>query len=222
MLSFLSNLITNLLNFFLPRQCYCGDFTYHIVCKKCIIFFPNHLSSSYLNSCRHFYFVTYQSIVKACFHEIKFLLNRNIIIFLKERLAHLTFKERYDYWIPVPYHSKKLKSRGFHLIHDLFLSFFESQSIPCLNLLARDVDTVPLFEKSALERKDIISGVFSFVLNPNVIKGKRILVVDDIVSSGTTISECVQLIKNHVHCDIDVFSYAKVADNEQKQIRIKT
>ncbi len=222
MLKFLSNFVANLISFFLPRQCYCGNFSFDIVCKKCIVSFPDHLSSSCLNSCRHFFFVTYQGIVKVCLHEIKFSLNKNLIFFLKERLIQLTFTEKYDYWVPVPYHSNKVKYRGFNLIDELFLSFFESKSIPCLNLLARDVDTAPLYEKSALERKDILSGVFSFVLDPNLIKGKRILVVDDIVSSGTTISECVQLIKNHVHCDVDVFSFAKVADNEQKKIRIKT
>lgn len=222
MLSFLSNLVRCLLHFFLPRQCYCSNFTCDIVCEKCFSFFPDYLSFSYLNSSRHFFFVTYQSIVKVCFHEIKFSLNKNLIYFLKDRLTQLKFTDQYDYWVPVPYHPKKVNHRGFNLINDLFLSFFETKSIPCLNLLSRDVDTVPLFEKSALERKDIISGVFSFALDPNVIKGKRILVVDDIVSSGTTISECVQLIKNHVHCDVDVFSFAKVADNGQKKIRIKT
>ena len=59
--------------------------------------------------------------------------------------------------------------------------------------LARIKDTVPLYKLSLQERRKITQGAF---LASDEIKNKNILLVDDIITSGSTISELSQIILN--------------------------
>jgi predicted amidophosphoribosyltransferase len=60
--------------------------------------------------------------------------------------------------------------------------------------LARTRHTEPQWELNLTERRKNIKGAFA-VTRPELVKGKYILLVDDIFTSGTTMDECAKVLK---------------------------
>ncbi len=209
------NLIFTILQ---PRQCLgCNHFTDNIFCENCDKLTSISISSLDFNQRTYFFLVDYNEQLKISFSEIKFNSNRAVLSYLKSKLVRLEKSFfTYDYWIPVPYHFKRLQRRGFDLIKELFSDFFDDLNIPCLELLNRNKNTKPLFDKPINERKRILKNVFSLANDPINIKGKRLLLVDDIVTSGSTVNECIKILETSLNCNVDVFSYSKVIDYDKK------
>ncbi|MFZ5945243.1 MAG: ComF family protein [Bacillota bacterium] len=100
--------------------------------------------------------------------------------------------EKIDFIIPVPLHKKRLKERGFNqsallgkeLAKGLNLTYVE-------NLLVRQVDTPHQTGLLRNERRNNLIKAFTATDNSQL-KGKTILLVDDVITTGTTIRECAK------------------------------
>lgn len=104
--------------------------------------------------------------------------------------------------IPVPLHPKRLRWRGFNQAHLLAENISRSISplleIPVLDILARKKYNKPQMEiKSYGERQKNVFGLFVMRpgLDPRLVKGKKILLVDDIATTGATLHECAKVLK---------------------------
>jgi ComF family protein len=99
-----------------------------------------------------------------------------------------------DVIIPVPLHRSRLRSRGFNqavLLGELFSSRL---SIPMqLDGLERIRPTEPQIELSAEDRRNNVKGAFA-VKRPDRIQGKRILLLDDVMTTGSTVNECAKVL----------------------------
>ena len=98
----------------------------------------------------------------------------------------------------------------------MFSSFFNKQGIQQLNLFDRVVNTDPLFDKTIDQRQKMLEQAFSFKIEPSIIMNKKILLVDDIVTTGSTIRQCLTLLSQIKFTDIAVMSYAKVLNFNEK------
>ena len=106
------------------------------------------------------------------------------------RRAHTELLSEVDVMIPVPLHSKKERRRGFNQTILLCRAVSAETALPlCERGLLRRKDTTPQSRLSPAERKENLRGVF--VVNANV-AGKRVLLVDDIFTSGATCGECAR------------------------------
>lgn len=98
----------------------------------------------------------------------------------------------------VPLHKRKEKERGFNQAKLIFLPFFRNNKIFVKSeyrcLLQRNRETIPQYNLSAEERKNNLKGAFSLYRNENL-AGKNILLVDDIMTTGTTFYECAKVLK---------------------------
>jgi len=97
--------------------------------------------------------------------------------------------------IPVPLEKRKLKRRGFNQAEEIGkeLSKFLKISLSN-NVLAKIKETPPQIELSDEERKENIKEAF-FCQSPEKIKGRKILLVDDIYTTGATMRECAKVLK---------------------------
>lgn len=99
----------------------------------------------------------------------------------------------------VPLHSTKQKERGFNQAELIFASYLKEKTFSeksCfLQLLSRDRETVPQYTLSAEERQRNLQGAFSLI-DKNLVIGKAILLLDDIMTTGTTFYECAKVLKN--------------------------
>lgn len=100
-----------------------------------------------------------------------------------------------DIIIPVPLHRKKQKQRGYNQAELIGIFSAKILKLPhASKILIKATETK---SQSLLSRKDRLSNVMdSFrVINEKGVVGKNILLVDDIVTTGSTINECCKALK---------------------------
>ena len=104
-------------------------------------------------------------------------------------------KGRYDLITWVPLSKKRLKKRGYDQAMLLAMSSALKIDDVAVELLYKNTD-VPAQSGvgSAEKRRANISGVYS-VSDEELVRGKRILIIDDIITTGSTLSECAKTLK---------------------------
>ena len=103
-----------------------------------------------------------------------------------------------DLWlvVPVPLHISKLRQRGFNQAELIARAALKHQSIAAdLNTkcLVRHRETVPQAGLTRHQRRENIRGAFA-VRDAAAVRGRYILLVDDVFTTGTTISECARVL----------------------------
>ena len=97
----------------------------------------------------------------------------------------------------VPLHKNRLKSRGYNQSELLAKELSQLLNLEYMpSCLTRKIDTKPQFKLDKKKRRENILG--AFVVNPKIktsIKGKRIILVDDIATTGATLRECAKILK---------------------------
>ena len=97
--------------------------------------------------------------------------------------------------IPVPLEKKKLKWRGFNQAEEIGKELSKFFRISLLNnVLAKIKETPAQVDLSEEERKENIRNAFS-IKNGGQILGRKILLVDDIYTTGSTLTECAKVLK---------------------------
>jgi len=127
-------------------------------------------------------------------------------------LAYFQAKFMYEYWkkvtsennfqiVPVPLHLKRQKTRKYnHMI--LVAQEFCKLSGNCLNidLIQRTKNTRPQYSLSKKERAINLSGAFK--IDASKIIDAKILLIDDICTTGSTFEEIIKEFKKHNIIDI--------------------
>lgn len=97
--------------------------------------------------------------------------------------------------VPVPLHHKRHNWRGFNQAELLSNSLGETLQTPVNKLLvARRKATKPQVKLSLAERKKNIENAFIILQSP---ANKKIILVDDVITSGSTLNELAKLLKKH-------------------------
>lgn len=90
---------------------------------------------------------------------------------------------------------RRLRERGFNQSQRLALFLSRSWAVPLyVDNLRRARWTAPQVGLSAAERKRSVLGAFS-VTKPEIFEKKRLLLVDDVFTSGSTVTECSRTLK---------------------------
>ncbi len=143
----------------------------------------------------------YEGIIRELIHQYKYQnkdhlalpLSRLLIDFIKQYRINLRL---YDLVIPVPLHRTKLREREFNqaellaqrLAKEFSLAFSSSN-------LWRKYHRHAQMELSEDKRWENINGCFA-LHNPAEIKGKNIILIDDVLTSGATCSEAAAVMKS--------------------------
>lgn len=139
----------------------------------------------------------YDKVLKKCIHLFKYYGERKLAkplgkLMVDSLVKNNEFKKKIDLIIPVPLHRNDLKKRGFNqsvLLGKVTGDYF---SIPVReNVLVKKRSTPFQVNLSKKERKINILGAFS-VEKPEEIKGKNILILDDVFTTGATVEECTK------------------------------
>lgn len=97
--------------------------------------------------------------------------------------------------IPLPLAKKKLKWRGFNPAEEIAIELSKFLQIPLISdCLIKRKETLPQVELSIKERKENILDAFS-IQEKRKIEGRKILLVDDVYTTGSTMEEAGRVLK---------------------------
>ncbi|MGB3152894.1 MAG: ComF family protein [Maribacter sp.] len=161
-----------------------------------------------------FLFFTENGIVKNLIHHLKYRSQEQIGEFLGDWYGQIikenAFLEQIDFVIPVPLHKRKLKKRGYNqvaLFAEKLASHLNAEYLE--NGLLKTANTRTQTKKSRLNRWHDNRSLYE-VADSNILKNKKILLVDDVITTGATMEICGQVLKNIEGTSIYIASMAVV------------
>ncbi|MBP3501128.1 MAG: ComF family protein [Oscillospiraceae bacterium] len=192
----------NILDFFFPRRCpFCGAVAgKELLCKKCrrsLPFTGEHaVREGTFGRCAAPLY--YEDRVREAILQFKFkdkLGGMSCFGMLMAECAAEHYSGAFDAITWVPVSKKRLKKRGFDQTRYLTGSMCVDWHVAPIETLRKVTDNPP---QSTLEteeqRRANVLGVYEAV-NAEQFRGKRLLLVDDILTTGATLSECVRVLK---------------------------
>ena len=114
-------------------------------------------------------------------------------------------------WVPM--HTKRLRQRGYNHARLLAEDVAARLELPCEDMLARVRDTVQQARLSDDERRRNLTDAFR--LNGPV-EGRRVLLVDDVCTTGATARECAQALRKGGAQAVYLLCYARAARDRGK------
>lgn len=118
------------------------------------------------------------------------------------------FTSDIDMIIAVPLHASRQRKRGYNQSQLIAAGIADTTGIPVRHdILVRLIKSKTQTRKSRFERWINVEGIFK-VLKPGEIEGRHILLVDDVITTGSTIEACVNELKKEAGVRVSVVSMA--------------
>lgn len=96
-----------------------------------------------------------------------------------------------DMIVPVPLHAKRLQERGYNQAEQIAIHAAEAAGIPCMPAASQRVRFTQT--QVGLSRNERLQNVIeSFAADAALVRGKTILIVDDVKTTGATLAACAQ------------------------------
>ena len=152
-------------------------------------------------------------IVQNLLHQLKYNNHPEVGIKLGKLLSLSIIKDgcekEFDLIVPVPLHKSRKRTRGYNQSAMITKGMEEVLKIPFSdNVITRTTATNTQTKKSKIERWENVNYVFR-VTAPEIVSGKRVLIVDDVITTGATIESCA---KSLVESGAKEISIACLAD----------
>lgn len=220
----------HLVNLFFPKSC-AGCYTFllrdeKVICTQCRHEIPltNHHKILENEVIQKFYgriplefgsalfYFHKKGIVQEMIHNLKYKgheeISKTIGNWYVEELKDMEQMSTIDYIIPVPLHNKRLRERGYNQVEGFGKALSSKLAIPYEDkLLFRKLYTKTQTKKDLLGRTDVISTVFDVSFSEIHI-GKHYLLIDDVITTGSTLEACSRAILKIPNAKISIVCMA--------------
>ena len=155
----------------------------------------------------------YQDIIRNLlinykFYDASYLAN-SFAYLIKNNKKIYSILKSYDIIIPVPIHKKRMKERGYNQSELIAKELARIAQIKCYkDILIKTKNNKPQSTLSGDLRKENVKNVYKLV-NQEKINNKKVLLFDDIYTTGTTVTECITGLKKANVKKIGVMTLAK-------------
>lgn len=189
-----------------------------IICNRCLKKLSPFLTKDYKNFLKrinqhHFDAILiifeYSDLFQDLMHGLKYKGFTSLAKTFAQKAAASVTKE-FDLICCVPLHNTKLRERGYN--QSALIAFHLSTlcAIPFLETtLERVKDTVSQTKLSRAEREKNVEEAFTCVKN---VKGKRILLIDDVITTGATLNSCSKVLKQAGASSVTLLALATPVD----------
>ena len=167
---------------------------------------------SFQQATAQYYFIR-ESLMQRLMHQFKYKKNKELGTQLGRMMGESLKKSNrftIDALIPLPLFPAKEKKRGYNQAAILCEGIAESLQVPVLSdVIIRSQHTDTQTKKGRIERWQNMEGKF-VLAKPGAIANKRVLLVDDVVTTGATLEACgLELLKGeNVRLSIAALCYA--------------
>lgn len=154
--------------------------------------------------------IAYKGIVKKLIYNFKYKpylsnLNKTLVELFYESIIQneLFIKTIQQYsnkaicLIPIPLHKNRLRKRGYNHSRLLAEGLSKKLSLNLIELLERTKNTKSQFGLKLKDRKDNIKDAFSLLPNIPITQYPNIILVDDILTTGSTLLEAANVLKRN-------------------------
>ncbi len=212
-------MLNNILELIYPNVCgICGKICKESLCKRCAIEIEkyeinlvNKNKKMYFNESMHIFKyneMIRQRLIEYKFQDKSYMYKTFAKIILKNKKV-CGFLEKYDIIIPVPIHKKRRLKRGYNQTELIAKEICKNISLELkTDVLIKQKNIKAQSELNKNERKQNIKNAFE-IKNINEIIDKKILLFDDIYTTGSTVNECSKILKKAGAKQIGVVTIAK-------------
>ena len=164
-----------------------------------------------INKAMAFLRFTKEGMSQKILHKLKYRNKPQIGIKLGnlygQELFKTGFAEDWDLIIPVPLHPMKQRRRGYNQSEEFAKGLSEAMNIPWKPLLIREKFTETQTKKSRIQRMSNVEDVFKVNTqeSPN---GLKILLVDDVITTGATLCACANVLLANGAKTVDLVTIA--------------
>ena len=191
-----------ILNIFFPIHCLGCNQEGSFICFNCFNKLPlnTELPSNNLLIASYYEYPLIKKIIHRYKYDFVKELAKPLGLLMIKKLNNFpnNFNKNNSILIPVPLHKKRLKWRGFNQSELLAQVISQELNIPVINnILIRNKHTLPQVKlENSKQRKENIEQAFQ--INPNFknnLENKKIILIDDISTTGATLEECTKALK---------------------------
>lgn len=190
------------------------------MCKKCEIklkklakfrIIENKGKEKYSN--KHLYIFKYDGIIRSNIIDYKFneksYLYKTFANFILKNDKFVEILQSYDTIIPVPISRKRYKKRGYNQSYLIARELARKLKEECdTTSLVKTKNIVEQSKLNKKQREKNIKGVYKITNNKNI-RGKNIILFDDIYTTGSTARECSKMLKQAGAKNILILTIAK-------------
>ncbi len=216
-MEYLKKALIFLLQILYPKQCLvCGKLEQDTICNKCYNTLKIEAKIEKYNNKsfnKHLYIFKYEGKIRNLIIDYKF----NDKPYLNELFVKIILKnekicrkiKKYDIIIPVPIHKKRENERGYNQSELIARKLANNLKIELLtDSLIKQKNTLPQSTLSKKQREENVKTVYK-IQNKQKIKNKKIILLDDIYTTGATAEECSKILKQNGAKEILVLTIAK-------------
>jgi ComF family protein len=166
------------------------------------------------------YAVAYSAgVLRRAIHRLKYVGQTQLAEPLGALLADwwLAHPLRVDLLAPTPLHPARERQRGFNQATLLARRLSRAAGIPCAeHLVRRQRDTRPQVGLNARERAQNVAG--AFIADAGAVAGRRILLIDDVCTTGATLEACATALRAAGAADVWGLVVARARSHATPQI----
>ncbi|MEI7735675.1 MAG: phosphoribosyltransferase family protein [Ferruginibacter sp.] len=208
----LKTLLGNTLHLFYPHVCTgCGSDLLaenNLLCLRCINELPNTNFAIHpgnpiekifwgripVTAAHSQFYFSKESLIQHLIHQLKYKNHMAIGFYMGELMGNSLLQSgrfnTIDYLVPLPLYSDKEKKRGYNQATIICNGVSAAMQVPVLTgNVNRQRFTATQTRKHRTERWKNVEGSF-IINNPDALIGKRILLVDDVITTGATLEAC--------------------------------
>lgn len=202
---------------FTPKCIACGSLTENVyLCKKCLDNIHLLCVDSFAPVQKYYEtlwaLAAYEGPWMEVVHHFKYgrerVANRVIFDILRQKISKF---DHIDCIVPVPQHNRRYIRRGYNqsaIIAKMISKIIGRPTL--LRAIMKTVNTSQQVGKTLNERKINLRNAFCLPkFLPQSVRQKNILLVDDVVTSGSTVDECARILRKAGARRVDVLTLAK-------------
>ena len=155
--------------------------------------------------------LAYEGLALDWIHQYKFHHKLYLVPSLAALLSGMRLEwKNYDAFVYAPLHWWRQMRRGFNPSHLLAHALGKKIGTPVLHCLKKSRATAPQTKLTQKERLENVRNAFSFrTRQAKNIADKKLLLIDDVLTTGATMNECAKVLKKSGAGRVDVLTLAR-------------